>query len=76
MKKTSVYLTEDEAERLRALAVSSGRSQAELVREALGALLDQTAERSFRSMARGESSALLPRRWDAEDLAARRLGRR
>src|SRR3989304_1369166 len=33
MRKTSVYLTDDEAEGLRRLAVREGRPQAELIRE-------------------------------------------
>ena len=35
MRKTSVYLTDREVERLRRLARETGRSQAELVREAI-----------------------------------------
>jgi hypothetical protein len=75
MRKTSVYLTDDEAQRLRALARLTGRPQAELIRDALDVLLGQGPERLFRSMGLGESSAVLPRHWDTDDLAARRLGR-
>jgi predicted transcriptional regulator len=35
MKKTSIYLSEAEAERLRRLAIAEGRSQAEIVRDAI-----------------------------------------
>jgi predicted DNA-binding protein len=35
MRKTSVYLTERESERLAELARSEGRSQAEIIREAI-----------------------------------------
>lgn len=37
MRKTSVYLTERESERLAELARSEGRSQAEIIREAISA---------------------------------------
>jgi predicted DNA-binding protein len=37
MRKTSVYLTERESERLAELARSEGRSQAEIIREAITA---------------------------------------
>jgi predicted DNA-binding protein len=37
MRKTSVYLTEHESKRLSDLARSEGRSQAEIIREAISA---------------------------------------
>ena len=37
MRKTSVYLTEHESKRLAELARSEGRSQAEIIREAITA---------------------------------------
>jgi len=37
VRKTSVYLTERESERLAELARSEGRSQAEIIREAISA---------------------------------------
>jgi predicted DNA-binding protein len=37
MRKTSVYLTERESQRLAELARSEGRSQAEIIREAITA---------------------------------------
>ena len=43
MKKTSVYLTESEADLLRSLAEREGRSQATILREALVGY-DQRAE--------------------------------
>jgi hypothetical protein len=42
MKKTSVYLTEQEAELLRRLAEREGKSQATVLREALAAYDAQT----------------------------------
>jgi predicted DNA-binding protein len=39
MRKTSVYLTERESRRLAGLADSEGRSQAEIIREAINAYM-------------------------------------
>lgn len=39
MRKTSVYLTERESQRLAELARSEGRSQAEIIREAISAYI-------------------------------------
>lgn len=72
MRKTSVYLTEDEAEGLRTLAATTGRSQAELIREGVRRVLARRPGRTFHSMAAGASGGQLPRRWSADELAARR----
>lgn len=55
MRKTSVYLTEDEAEGLRRLAAREGRPQAELIREGVRRVIAETesAPRTFRSLALG-----------------------
>ena len=42
MKKTSVYLTESEADLLRSLAEREGRSQANILREALAVYDEQS----------------------------------
>ena len=48
MKKTSVYLTEAEAETLRSVAAREGRSQAAVLREALAAYDEQSVpDRNF-----------------------------
>jgi predicted transcriptional regulator len=48
MRKTSVYLDDSDAERLRRLAAEEGRSQAEIVRAALAAYEQaRTAPRDF-----------------------------
>lgn len=67
-----MYLTDDEAEGLRALARRTGRSQAELIREGVRQVLSRQPRRTFHSMARGASDSSAARRWDADDLAARR----
>jgi hypothetical protein len=47
MKKTSVYLSEEDVERLRRLAEREGVSQAAVLREALAAYGDRVPDRDF-----------------------------
>ena len=70
MKKTSVYLTEDEAEALRRLALNSGRSQAELIRDGIRHVLasDNGSERRFHSMGKGRGTGSPYTPWDVDDL--------
>ena len=75
MRKTSVYLSDEEAEGLRALARATGRSQADLIREGVRRLLRKSPKRTFHSMAQGAGDGRAARRWDADELAARRMGR-
>jgi hypothetical protein len=72
VRKTSVYLSDDELAGLRALATTTGRSQAQLIREGVQRVLDRRPQRAFRSMGLGQSSTAAPRRWDADALARRR----
>jgi predicted DNA-binding protein len=44
MRKTSVYLTERESKRLAQLARSEGRSQAEIIREAINAYVPTSSD--------------------------------
>jgi len=74
MRKTSVYLSDEEAEGLRELARATGRSQAELIREGVRRLLRRAPKRAFHSMGKGAGDGSGVRRWDADELAARRLG--
>ena len=78
MRKTSVYLTADEAEGLRRLAVREGRSQAELLREGVRRLLGKTPpeQRSFRTLGAGRSDGTAPRRWTSGELYDKAMGRR
>ena len=71
-----MYLSDDEAEQLRALSRVTGRSQAELIREGVRRVLrGKVPKRTFHSMGQGASGGSRPRRWEADELAARRLGR-
>lgn len=74
MRKTSVYLSDEEAEGLRELARATGRSQAELIREGVRRLLRRTPKRAFHSMGKGAGDGSAASRWNADELAARRLG--
>lgn len=57
MRKTTVYLSEDAAFALRRLSISTGRPQAELVREAIEGYVSKKApKRVFRSAGVGRSS--------------------
>jgi Ribbon-helix-helix protein, copG family len=74
MHKTTVYIEDAQAERLGRLAASSGRSQAELIREGLERVLGEAPPRSFQSMGVGRSGGGRPRRWDAEEVYRKARG--
>jgi hypothetical protein len=76
VRKTTVYLDDLQAERLGRLASASGRSQAELIREGLERVLEETPSRTFRSLGRGRSGGKGARRWDADDLYRKVRGER
>jgi Arc/MetJ-type ribon-helix-helix transcriptional regulator len=73
MKKTSVYLTDEDAAALRQLARATGRSQADLIREGVGRMLRPAPEKAFHSIGKGAGDGSGVRRWDADELAERRL---
>ena len=83
MRKTSVYLTTDEAEGLRRRAVREGRSQAELIREGIRRVISdvEAKPRTFRSMGagRGGQSAgtkgMAPS-WSSDELYRKVMGDR
>ena len=78
MRKTSVYLTEDEAEGLRRVAAREGRPQAELIREGVRHVIAEhdAQPRTFRSMGAGHSEGRAYQPWDPEDLYQKVMGRR
>lgn len=69
MRKTTVYLTDEEAEALRRTAARTGRSQSELIREGVRRVTGRGARR-FRSMAMGEGTGEAVGRRAEEILAA------
>ena len=76
MRKTSVYLTVDEAEGLRRLSVREGRPQAELIREGIRRVLAESPApaRKFRSLGVGSSDSRKPSRWTSEELYRKVMG--
>ena len=69
MVKTSVYLTPEDAAALRRLSQQTGRSQAELLREAVAAIVAAAPARTFRS--RGLGSGPAYSRPDPDEIEAR-----
>jgi hypothetical protein len=53
MQKTTVYLEDSQVAALRRLARETGRSQAELIREAVGRATAQAGPRRFQSFGAG-----------------------
>ena len=83
MRKTSVYLTSDEAEGLRRLAVREGRSQAELIREGIRRVIQEVeaTPRTFRSMGAGRGGRSAgakgrPPSWSSDELYRKAMGER
>jgi predicted transcriptional regulator len=54
MHKTTVYLNDEEVDALRRLAAATGRSQAELIRDAIRRVADELPRRRFRSLGLGQ----------------------
>ena len=76
MKKTSVYLTEDEAADLRRLAVREGRSQAELIRDGIRRVIDEggAPAREFKSLGKGRGGGQPYRPWSSQELYDKAFG--
>lgn len=78
MRKTSVYLTDQEAEQLRELAIRDGRPQAELIREGVRRVIAEagTARRQYRSLGKGRGGGQPYEPWRAQELYERSMGKR
>jgi Ribbon-helix-helix protein, copG family len=78
MKKTSVYLSDDEAERLRRFALATGRPQSDLIRRGIELVINgqSQSQRIFRSMGKGHGGGAPYAPWTAEELHDSALGRR
>jgi len=76
MRKTTVYLHEEEVEGLRMLSGATGESQAELIREGIRRLLREGVSRKFHSMGKGEATGEPRPRWNPDALREKTFGRR
>jgi hypothetical protein len=78
MKKTTVYLTEEEAHGLRRTAVREGRSQSELIREGVRRVIAETdtKPRVFHSMGKGHGGGRPYEPWDPAQLYRKVMGER
>ena len=76
MRKTSVYLSDPEAEALRMMAIREDRSQAEIIREGVRLILERLGSRpvEFRSMGKGRGPAYEP--WSPDEVHGKVTGRR
>jgi hypothetical protein len=74
MVKTTVYLDEREAATLRRMAAESGRSQAEIIREAIARATQASGPRKLRSAGVGRGSGA-PIAREADEIVRRELGR-
>ncbi len=71
MRKTTVYLHDEEVEALRQLAAATGLSQAELIRAAIRRAAAQAPPRRFRSLGKGAGPGGPVVRWNPADLYAK-----
>jgi hypothetical protein len=73
--KTTVYLDEADAAALRRMAAQTGRSQAEIIREAVAAATAPARRRKLKSLGTGHGGGSTVGR-NADALVRRELGRR
>jgi Arc/MetJ-type ribon-helix-helix transcriptional regulator len=78
MRKTSVYLSDQEAEQLRRLSIRDGRPQAELIREGVRHVIAEAGaeRRQYRSLGKGRGGGQPYKAWSAPDLYERSMGKR
>jgi predicted transcriptional regulator len=72
--KTTVYLEDSDAAALRRIAAESGRSQAEIIREAIARVTRSAGPRRLRSAGVGRGSGA-PVARDADRIVREELGR-
>lgn len=77
MKKTSVYLSEDDAARLGRVAAASGRPQSEIIREGIRHVIGApAARRQFRSLGKGHGGGRPYAGWKSRELFRKVTGKR
>ena len=76
MRKTSVYLSDEEAHALRVFAEAAGKSQAEIIRDAVRTAVsaEPPPQRVFHSMGMGHGGGSREYEWDADELYAEVMG--
>ncbi len=77
MRKTSVYLDNDEAEGLKRVAAATGRAQADLIREGVRKVIAETQPnvRVFKSLGKGRGGGRRVTGWNATSLYKKVTGR-
>jgi Arc/MetJ-type ribon-helix-helix transcriptional regulator len=70
VRKTSVYLSDDEADGLRRAAEATGRSQSELIRAGIQMVLQASGvgKRQFHSMGKGHGGGAPYAPWDSDEV--------
>ena len=77
MKKTTVYLTDEEVDGLRRVSAETGASQSDLIRRGLRTVLGEgSGTRTFHSMGSGSSGGKAQRRWTSDELYDKAFGPR
>jgi hypothetical protein len=76
VRKTSVYLTDAEAEALKRASAATGRSQSALIRDGISQVIQQSgvSKRHFHSLGIANSGGEPYERWDADELYKRVMG--
>jgi Arc/MetJ-type ribon-helix-helix transcriptional regulator len=76
MRKTSVYLSDQEAEQLKQLSVRDGRPQAELIREGVRHVIAEAGaeRRQYRSLGKGRGGGEPYQPWRSKELYERSMG--
>ena len=73
MRKTTVYLTDEEAAGLLEIAAATGLSQAHLIRQGVRLVIQRAPARVFVSMGRGEGPGGHPR-WSSDQVYRKVFG--
>jgi hypothetical protein len=73
--KTTVYLDEGDAAALRRMAAQTGRSQSEIIREAIAVATAPARRRKFKSFGKGHGGGEDVGR-NADEIVRREMGRR
>lgn len=74
MRKTTVYLSDDEAAELRRVSAATGKSQSELIREGVRRICGEAPKRVFHSMGKGRGDGSPYQEWDADELYREVMG--